>query len=171
YGMMRGKRQAWIATTILLLLSAFLYILSGGLVIATALTIALVLLLIVFARHFRARSDPPRIRRGYISLLVGLGIVTLYSIGGLLALYDQFESVLDRCGPVEVLLRLLTNSHLPQISPGTQAFLFGHVLPILCLTAVLYGIALILRPLAAALLPNEQQRDAASALTHSYRTN
>src|SRR5205085_260086 len=72
YGMMRGKRQAWVATTILLLLSAFLYILSGGLVIATAFTGTLVLLLIAFARHFRAKSDPPRIRRGYISLLVGL---------------------------------------------------------------------------------------------------
>src|SRR5437868_7617407 len=64
YGMMRGKRQAWVATTILLLLSAFLYTLSGGLVLATTLTLALVLLLIVFGRHFRARSDPPRIRRG-----------------------------------------------------------------------------------------------------------
>src|SRR5438445_801181 len=59
YGMMRGKRQAWVTTTILLLLSAFLYTLSGALVIATALTLALVILLIAFARHFRARSDPP----------------------------------------------------------------------------------------------------------------
>ena len=159
------------ATGILLLLSAFLYILSGGLVLATVLTVVLVLLLIVFARHFRAKSDPPRLRRGYISLLAGLGIVTLYSIGGLLALYDQFESVLDRLGPVEVLLRLLTHSHPPQLSPGTQAFLFGHVLPILCLCAVLYGIALILRPVAAVLLPNEEEREAASALTRTYGTN
>src|SRR5690349_12233036 len=50
YGMMRGKRQAWVATAILLLLSGFLYMLSGGLVLATGLTLALVLLLIVFAR-------------------------------------------------------------------------------------------------------------------------
>mgnify|MGYP001283972291 CR=1 FL=1 len=171
YGMMRGKRQAWVATTILLLLSAFLYMLSRGLVIATALTLALVLLLIVFARHFRARSDPPTVRRGYISLLAGLGIVTLYSIGGLLALYNQFELLLDRFGPIEVLLRLLTSSHLSQLSQGTQAFLFGHVLPLLCLAAVLYGIALILRPVAAVLLPNEQEREAARVLTRTYGTN
>ena len=171
YGMMRGKRQAWVATAILLLLSAFLYMLSGGPVFATALIATLVLLLIAFARHFQARSNPPTIRRGYISLLTGLGIVTLYSIGGLLALYDQFESLIDSLGPVEVLLRLLTNSHLPQLSHGTQAFFFGHVLPILCLCAVLYGIALLLRPVAAVLLPNEQEQEAALALTRTYGTN
>src|SRR5215467_5619897 len=75
YGMMRGKRQAWVATAILLLLSGLLYMLSRGPVFATALIDLLVLLLIVFARHFRARSDPPSIRRGYISLLAGLAIV------------------------------------------------------------------------------------------------
>ena len=170
-GMMRGKRQAWVATAILLLLSAFLYMLSAGPVFATALIAALVLLLVAFARHFQARSNPPTIRRGYISLLAGLGIVTLYSIGGLLVLYDQFESLLDRLGPVEVLLRLLTNSHLPQLSHGTQAFFFGHVLPILCLCAVLYGIALLLRPVAAVLLPNEQEQEAAFALARTYGTN
>jgi len=171
YGMMRGKRQAWVATGILLLLSGLLYMLSGGPVFATVLIDVLVLLLIVFARHFRARSDPPTIRRGYISLLAGLGIVTLYSIGGLLAFYSQFESLIDRFGPVEVLLRLLTNSHLPQLSYGTQAFFLGRVLPMLCLSAVLYGMALILRPVAAALHPNEQERRTACALTHKYGTN
>ena len=89
---------------------------------ATALIAALVLLLIVFARHFQARSNPPTILRGYISLLAGLGIVTLYSIGGLFVLYDQFESLIDRLGPIDVLLRLLTNLHPLQLSYGTQAF-------------------------------------------------
>lgn len=171
YGMMRGKRQAWVATGILLLLSGLLYMLSKGPVFATVLLDVLVLLLIVFARHFRARSDPPTIRRGYISLLAGLGIVTLYSIGGFLVLHDQFESLIDRFGPVEVLFRLLTNSHLPQLPYGTHAFFLGRVLPMLCLSAVLYGMALILRPVAKALLPNEQERRTAFALTRKYGTN
>ena len=171
YGMMRGKRQAWLATTLLLLISAFLYLLSRGPVFVTLLTIALALLLIVFARHFRAKSDPPAIRRGYIALLTGLTIVILYSIGGLFVLYDQFESVIDRFGPIEVLIRLLTNSHRLYLPYGTQAFLFGHVLPMLCLSAILYGIAHILRPVAAVLLPNEQEREAAFRLTCTYGTN
>jgi phosphatidylglycerol lysyltransferase len=171
YGMMRGKRQAWLATTMLLLVSAFLYMLNGGAVFTASLTVALALLLIVFARHFRAKSDPPSIRRGYIALLTGLGIVILYTIGGLIVLYNQFESLIDRLGPVEVFLRLLTNSHRLRLPYGTQAFLFEHVLPILCLSAVLYGIALILRPVAATLLPDAQEREVAFTLTRIYGTN
>ncbi|MDQ6660813.1 MAG: phosphatidylglycerol lysyltransferase domain-containing protein [Chloroflexota bacterium] len=171
YGVMRGKRQAWVATVILLLLSGFLYMLSRGQLFVTALTVVLVLLLIAFARHFQARSDPPTIRRGYISLLAGLGIVVLYTIGGFFVLYDQFESLIDRFGSAEVLLQLFTNSYLLQLPHGTQAFFFGHALPILCLSAVLYGIVLILRPVAVALLPNDQERQTAAAFTRMYGTN
>jgi phosphatidylglycerol lysyltransferase len=171
YGMMRGKRHAWLATTMLLLITAILYLLSRGPVLVTLLTIALALLLIILARYFRAKSDPPAIRRGYIALFTGLTIVILYSIGGLFVLYDQFESMIDRLGPLEVLIRLLTNSHRLHIPYGTQAFLFGHVLPMLCLSAILYGIAHILRPVAAVLLPNEQERDTAFRLTRTYGTN
>lgn len=171
YGMMRGKRQAWLATTLLLLLSALLCMLSGGPVVATLLMAALVSLLVALARHFRAKSDPPALRRGYIALAAGLGLVTLYSVGGLIVLSNEFESLIDRFGPAEVLLRLLTNRHLPQLTQGSQAFFLGHVLPLLCLSAVLYGLALILRPVATALRPNAQEQMAAAALTRIYGTN
>lgn len=171
YGMVRGKRHAWVTTGILLLLSAILYMPAGEPIFATFLLYALVLVLIIFARHFRARSDPPTLRRGYVSLLIGLGIVTLYSIGAFLLFYDQFELVVDRFGPVEVWLHLLTNPRMLALSQGTQAFFLGRALPLLCLSAVLYGMLLLLRPVAAALLPNEQARNAAYAITRTYGTN
>jgi phosphatidylglycerol lysyltransferase len=170
HAMMCGKRQAWYTTLILLILSAFLYILSGGLVLATGLAGALVLVLMIFSQHFGAKSDPPSIWRGYIALLSGLGVVTLYTIGGFFFLYDQLEPFNDRYGIEDVLLRLLTNSHL-SLPHGTEAFLFGHALPVLCLSAVLYGIVMILRPVAAVLFPNEQDRRVASSLTHIYGRN
>jgi len=171
YGITRGKRQAWLATTLLLLLSALLYTLSGGPVFASIVMLSLVFLLICFDQHFHAKSDPPTLRRGYIALVAGLGIVTLYSIGSLLALYNDFESLIDRAGPLDVFLGLLTRKYLPQLTHGTPAFFLGHVLPLLCLSAVFYGIAQILRPVAAVLLPDEQEREAAAALTRCYGTN
>src|SRR5258707_7429808 len=79
YAMMRGKRQAWYTTLILLIFSAFLYILSGGLVLATGLAGALVLVLMIFSRHFGAKSDPPSIWRGYMlsSVVWALSLCTL----------------------------------------------------------------------------------------------
>lgn len=171
HGMVRGKRQAWIATMILLLLSALLSVLAGRPLIATVLVVVPILVLLACARHFRAKSDPPTLRRGYIALLAGLGLVTLYSIGGLIALYDQFEVLVDRFGLLEVWLRLLTGSHLPRHLFGIQAFFFGRVLSLLALSAVLYGIVLLLRPVAEKLLPNEQELRAACKLTRSYGTN
>lgn len=170
-GMMRGKRQAWVATVILLLLSVSLSTLAGRPPLATALIVLLILLLFICVRHFQAKSDPPTLRRGYIALLAGLGIVTLYSIGGLIALYDQFKEVINRFGFLNVLLHLLINSYLPRHLFGVQAFFFGRVLSLLALSAVLYGIILILRPVAAELLPNEQEQYMARALTRSYGTN
>lgn len=170
-GMMRGKRQAWVATVILLLLSACLSVLAGRPLIATVLVVIPILVLCACPRHFQAKSDPPTLRRGYIALLAGLSLVTSYSIGGLIVLYDQFELLVDRFGLVDVWLRLLTNSHLPRHLFGIQAFFFGRVLSLLALSAVLYGIVLILRPVAAKLLPNEQEQHIARALTQSYGTN
>ena len=171
YGIARGKRQAWLAATLLLLLSALLYTLGGGPIFASIVMLSLVFMLVCFDQHFRAKSDPPTLRRGYIALVAGLGIVTLYSIGSLLALYNDFEAVLDRSGPLDVLLGLLTSRYMPQLTHGTPAFFLGHVLPLLCLSAVFYGIGRILRPVAAALLPDEGEREAAAALTRVYGTN
>ena len=170
HGLLRGKREAWCTTVILLLLSVFLHILCGGQVLVTIITGVVLTLLVVSSRSFQARSDPPSIWRGYIALLAGLGIVTLYTVGGFFFLYDQLEPFVDRYSIEKVLLRLLTNSHLG-LTHGTQAFFFGRALPVLCLSAVLYGIVMILRPVAAVLFPNEQEWQAASTLTHIYGRN
>ncbi len=170
YGLVRGKRGAWRVSFVLLVVSTVLHILSSGQVLMTILTGALIALLATCSRSFKAKSDPPSVKRGSIALIVGLGIVFLYTICGLFALYDQFEFVIDRLGIEEVFLRLLTNTHLHLI-PGTQAFFFGRALPVLCLSAVLYGIVMILRPVAAALFPTEQQRQDVAAMTRFYGEN
>src|ERR1700737_648269 len=99
-------------------------------------------------RSLRARSDPPSGWRGYVALLSGLGIVTFYTIGGFFVLYGQFEPVIDQVGIEEVMLRLITHTHI-YLSPGTQAFFFERALSTLCLSAVLYGMFSLLRPVAA----------------------
>src|SRR5205823_1911599 len=170
YGIIRGKRQAWTIAVVLLLLTAFLYILNGGPVLTTIITLGLAVLLVALRHFFRARSDPPSVWRGYIAFLAGLSIVTLYTIGGLFFLYNEFEPLIDQPGIEKVIVLLLSHSHL-QLTPGTQAFFFERALPALCLSAVLYGIVLVLRPVAAVLLPNEQEKKAASNLTRTYGTN
>lgn len=170
HGMMRGKHQAWCATVLLLLTSAFLYIL-GGAALVCVLSLALLTLLVFLSHDFRAKSDPPAVRRGYLSLAIGLGIVVLYTVGGFIALYNDFEPLFDRFGIDGVILRLLTHAHMWYLIPGTQAAVFGHIIPLLCFCALLYGVVLILRPVAAVLQPDEQERCRASLLTRLYGKN
>jgi phosphatidylglycerol lysyltransferase len=169
-GLMRGKRQAWSVAVVLLLLSAFLYFLNGGPVLTSIITPGLAVLLVGLARFFRARSDPPSVWRGYIAFLVGLSIVTLYTVGGLFFLYNKFEPLVEQPSFEKVILLLLSHSHI-QLTKGTAAFFFERVLPGLCLSAVIYGIVSVLRPVAAVLHPNEREKKAASILAHIYGTN
>ena len=170
YGLMRGKRQAWNITLALLILSFFLHILRGGSVLATLVALALTIVLLVMYKYFRARSDPPSVRRGYVALILGIGIVVFYTIGGFIALYNQFEPLVDRFGVDGVILRMITNTHL-HLLPGTQAFFLERAFPVLCISAILYGMIHVLRPVAATLLPNEQERHIVASHTHSYGKN
>ncbi|GCF09347.1 bifunctional lysylphosphatidylglycerol flippase/synthetase MprF [Dictyobacter arantiisoli] len=170
YGLMRGKKHAWNITLILLLLSALLHIQRSGSVLATVIALTLAITLYSLSRFFKAKSDPPSVRRGYIALGLGLGIVVFYTIGGFLALYDDFEPWIDRVGIHGIILRMLEHGYL-RIPHTTQAFFFQHALPVLCISGILYGMAHIFRPVAAALLPDTITRNKVNDIVRMYGTN
>ena len=174
YGLIRGKYQAWVITLVLLMLSFTLHVVQPGAIppklVALTVTLTLAILLAVLYRYFQARSNPPSVKRGYIALSFGLVIVVCYTLIGLIALYDDFSGVIDRLGIDGVILRLLTNAHL-HVSHGTPAFLFEHTLQALCISAVLYGMVSILRPVVKTLLPNEEERYAVASQARIYGKN
>ncbi|GHO43608.1 bifunctional lysylphosphatidylglycerol flippase/synthetase MprF [Ktedonospora formicarum] len=168
YGLARGKRQAWGISIALLLISAiFLHVLRGGSILATLTALALALLIACSARFFQARSDPPSLVRGYIALLLGLGIVVFYAIGGFLALFGDLEPISQRIGFTGLILHIFTRAHLhvPITSP---AFIFAPILRVLCLSAVLYGMSKIFRPVASVFLPERHDRHKVWELTRLY---
>ncbi|QBD79541.1 DUF2156 domain-containing protein [Ktedonosporobacter rubrisoli] len=168
YGLMRSKAHAWHLTLVLLLLSGLLHVLRGGSILATVVALGLALVLCCLRNFFLARSDPPSVWRGYIALTLGLGVVVFYTIGGFIALYDDFNPLIDRFGIEVFALRILTNAHMVHIARGTPAFLFGHALPVLCISAVLYGMVQLFRPVAAVLLPDTEERYEVAQLTRLY---
>ncbi len=171
YGLAKGKLHAWRITLVLLLLSAVLHVQRSGSVLATLVALLLALALGALAQFFQAKSNPPSAWRGYIALLLGLGVVTFYTIGGFIALYDEFEPLIDRFGVDVVVLHVLTFAHLHYLPYNTQAFFFSRALPALCISAVLYGMIQICHPAAAVLLPNTEERDRVARLVRFYGKN
>src|SRR5579884_3352823 len=70
YGLIRGKRQAWVITEALLLLSFFLHILRGGSVLATLVAALLAILLVL--RPVAATLLPGEQERAVVSSLTHL---------------------------------------------------------------------------------------------------
>jgi phosphatidylglycerol lysyltransferase len=171
YALAKGKKHAWAITLVLLVLSAILHVQRHGSVLATLVALLLAIALGALSRFFRARSDPPSAWRGYIALLFGLGIVTFYTIGGFIALYDDFEPLVDRFGIDSVILHILIFAHLHYLPYGTRAFIFSHALPVLCTSAIVYGMIQLCRPVAAVLLPNTEERQQIDRLVRTYGKN
>jgi phosphatidylglycerol lysyltransferase len=171
YGLARGKKHAWRITLFLLLLSVWLHILRSGSVLATIVALGLAVLLASLSNFFQARSDPPSVWRGYTILALGLGIVVFDAIVGFLALYNNLEPLIDRFGIDGAILRILTQTHLRYWLHATPAIFFGRALPWLCISAVLYGMVQLFRPVAAVLLPNMEKRNQAYKHVQLYGTN
>lgn len=171
YGLARGKNHAWRITLFLTLLSVWLHILRGGSILATIVALGLAALLISLSGFFRARSDPPSVWRGYIALGLGLGVVVFDAIVGFLTLYEDFEPLINRFGINGAILRILTQTHMRHWLHDTPAIFFERALPVLCISAMLYGMVLIFRPVAAVLLPNREKKLQASKQVHLYGTN
>lgn len=167
YGLARGKQHAWLITLALLILSATLHIRRSGSILATVIALLLAILLSILARFFHARSDPPSARRGYIALCLGLGIVVFYTIGGFIVLFNDFEPWIDRVGINGLILHLIIHGPL-RFPRATPAFFFERALPLLCTSAVLYGMFSIFRPVAAVLIPNTEERNKVINLVHRY---
>lgn len=170
YGLARGKQHAWLITLVLLVLSALLHVRRSGSILATIIALSLAILLFILARFFHARSDPPSARRGYIALCLGLGVVTFYTIGGFIVLYDSFSPWIDRMGIEGVILHLISRRplHVPHTTP---AFVFQQALPLLCTSAVLYGMFSIFRPVAAVLIADTEERERVANIVCKYGKN
>jgi phosphatidylglycerol lysyltransferase len=170
YGLARGKHHAWNITLGLLLLTTLLSVQRSATILATIIALGAAVVLYCLEPFFKAKSDPPSARRGYIALALGIGIVVFYTIGGFIALHNEFEPWIDRFGIRGVLIHMFAyrGLHFPH---DTQAFFFQRALPLLCISAILYGMVQIFRPVAAVLIPDHDTRAQVNHLTHTYGTN
>lgn len=171
YGLARGKKHAWGITLVLLFLSVILDMQRHAAILGTVLILLFAIILWCLSSFFHAKSDPPSAWRGYVALCLGLGIVIFYTIGGFIALFNDFEPMIDRFGIDVVVIHLLTFAHIHYLARNTPAFFFSKALPLLCISAIIYGMLQLYRPIAAVLMPKTEERSRVTQMVRSYGAN
>jgi phosphatidylglycerol lysyltransferase len=168
-GLARGKRQAWQVTLALVLLSVGLHALQGGWVLASWGALLASALIGSLRPLFRARSDPPSVRRGYVALCSGFLLVFTYTVGGLILLRAQFAPVVRLESTIRLAIHALAWMQLARHIPATpQARWFLAAVPWLSFSALIVGVAQILRPVASSLLPNLAERERVESLVRRW---
>ena len=89
-GLWRRKRLAWALTVTILLISVPIHLFKGLDYEEASLGTALAIWMIYLRPHFHARSDPPSIRQGLMTLLAALIFTLVYGVLGFFLLDRHF---------------------------------------------------------------------------------
>ena len=149
FGLARGKRQAHLLTLIILPLTALAHLAKGLDVEEAAVAMLLWFALYANRSAFYVESDPYRLRQGIILLLVGFGLILLYSMVGYYVLQAQFTPHTTFGSALRSSLKHISQISSHELTPVTaRASWFINSIPWLSLAALLTGMFFLLRPVS-----------------------
>jgi phosphatidylglycerol lysyltransferase len=170
----RHKRLAWMLTVTILLISIPIHLFKGLDYEEAILNAALAAWLIYLRPHFYARSDPPSIRRGLLTLLVALVFTLIYGVLGFYLLDRHFivngqQVSFNLWGAFQQTVVMFTQFYNPGLVPANH---FGRyfVGSIYFVSAVTIGYALIMliRPVLVRQGATPEEKLKAKEIVESY---
>lgn len=168
FGLARAQHQAWLLTLVALVGSALAHLLKG-IDLPEAISAALLLALLWYWRDaFRARTDPPALRKGYLALALLAILVPLYGIAGLSVLRGQYSQPYSPSGALrETAARLVFAQSGASVPLTRQAGWLLQSIPVVGWSALLYALTQLLRG-ALAVKPSLPDREQARLLLGAY---
>jgi phosphatidylglycerol lysyltransferase len=147
YGLLRRKRVAWVATIILLFMSAISHLLVKLDYSLAFAAIVLASWLLYLNPHFHARSDRPSIRQGLITLVVSIAFTLCYGVAGFYLLNMQTGTEFSIRLAVMQTLSMVTEFYNPDLVPltGLGRF-FALSIYVIGITTFGYAFIMLLRP-------------------------
>jgi lysylphosphatidylglycerol synthetase-like protein (DUF2156 family) len=131
----------------LLLAAAVLHLTKDLDVEQAAFALLLAAVLWLRRQDYQAESDAPSPRRGYLALALGVALATGYSVGGVLVLHRQLHHppVIWHAHRTSLRLAAIQHLHLHHAATPHAAW-FVQSGPVLSAVALMYGVAMIVRP-------------------------
>ncbi len=169
YGLSRRKHISWLLALATLSFTLVTHLLKGLDFEEASLALLLIILLLVLRHFFHARSDPPSVRQGFMTLIMALLFTLVYGSLGFFLLDRHFKISYNLGQAVWQTLVLFTTFTDPTLVPVTG---FGHyfIVSIYVIAAVTLAFALfmLVSPVLIRKPASENEREQARAIVERY---
>ena len=165
----RRKRLGWLLTLSILLISIPVHLLKG-LDYEEATFAALLAGLLIYLRpHFHARSDPPSVRQGLLTLLAALAFTLIYGVLGFYLLDRHFRVHFGFWSALRQTIVMFTQFYDPSLQPVTGfGRYFAYSIYVISAVTVGYALLMLLRPVLTRRSQTEEERTRAWDIVRAY---
>lgn len=169
YGLSRRKHVSWLLTLIALSVTLVTHLLKGLDFEEASLALFLIVLLLVLRHAYHARSDPPSVRQGLVTLALALIFTLLYGAGGFYLLDKHFRISYDFGQALWQTLVMFTTFSDPAPQPVTG---FGHYFTlsiyIIAGVTLAFSLSLLARPVLVRQLASKDDREKAQSIVEAH---
>lgn len=165
----RRKRAAWLLTLVVLVVSAASHLLKGLDYEEAALAGALVVILVALRPQFHARSDPPSVRQGLVTLAAALVFTLVYGTAGFYLLDRHFRVNFGLDAAMRQTVVMFTQFYDPGLQPVTGfGRYFAGSIYLVGLVTLTYSLFMLIRPVLVRQPASPAERDRARAIVEAY---
>ncbi len=165
----RRKRTAWLATLVVLGISAVTHLLKGLDYEEAGVAMALVVLLVLLRSHFHARSDLPSIRQGVVVLVIALGFTLVYGMAGFYMLDRHFRVPFSLGAAFRQTVVMFTQFYDPGLEPLTGfGRYFANSIYVVSAATLGYAFFMLIRPVLVRTPASPLERARAQAIVEAH---
>ena len=165
----RRKRVAWVLTLAWLCISAASHLVKGLDYEEASLALALAVGLWSQQTHFQARSDPPSLRQGLLTLVAALTFTLAYSTLGFFMLDRHFRMHYDFGAALWQALNMFVALNDPGLTPTTGfGRYFADSIYVVAVVTIAYALWMVLRPVLVRTPASAAERRQAQAVVHAH---
>ncbi len=170
-GLWRRKRNAWILTLAVLVISTISHILKGLDYEEALLGLGLAIWLLTLRAHFYARSDTPSVRQGLWALATSIGFTLLYGVIGFYLLDRHFSVNFGLGAAIRQTVVMFAAFYDPGLQPIPITHFgrfFANSIYLVGASTFTYALFMLLRPVLLRRHATNEERRKAQAIIKRY---